>query len=83
MVVSVFNEEKDKERWKMNVIVHGIPESKSEEPLERKAYDIEQDNIVIQRHLEVDVVVDNAIRLGKKANEKSRLLRITLPNESV
>ena len=40
MVVSVLDEEKDKERRKLNVIVHGIPESESEEPLERKAYDI-------------------------------------------
>ena len=61
MVVSVLNEEKDKEGRKLNVIVHGIPESKSEEPLERKAYDIEQVNTVIQKHLEVDTAVDNAI----------------------
>ena len=83
MVVSVLNEEKDKEKRKMNVIIHGIPESKSEEPLDRKEYDIEQVNTVFQTHLEVDVAVDNAIRLGKKINDKSRLLRITLPNESV
>jgi len=50
MVVSVLSEEKDKERRKLNVIVHSIPESESEEPLERKAYDIEQVNTVIQKH---------------------------------
>jgi len=81
-VVSLLNEEKDKEKRKMNVIIHGIPESKSEEPLERKAYDIDQVNTIFQKHLNVEVAVDNAVRLGKKVNEKSRLLKITLPTES-
>jgi len=77
------NKEKAKEKRKLNVIVHGISKSKPEEPLERKAYDIEQVNVIIQKHFEVDVAVDNAIRLGKKVNDKCRLLKITISNESV
>jgi len=59
-VVSILNKEKAKEKRKLNVIVHGIPKSKSEEPLERKVYDIKQVNAIIQKHLEVDVVIGNA-----------------------
>jgi len=37
-----------------------IPKSEFEEPLERRVYYIEQFNAIIQKHLKVDVAVDNA-----------------------
>jgi len=78
--MTILNEEKAKEKRKLNIIIHGMLESKSVEPLERKSQDIEQVNTVFQKYLEVDIAVDNATRLGKKSNDKPRLLRINIPS---
>jgi len=75
--MTILNEEKVKEKRKLNVIIHRVQESKSELALERKSEDSDQANTLFQKHLGVDVTVDNAIRLGKKSNDKPRLLRIT------
>jgi len=36
-VMTILNEEKPKRERKLNIIIHGIQESKSETPLERKS----------------------------------------------
>jgi len=82
-VMNILNEEKAKEKRKLNIIIHGVQESKSEESQERKVEDIEQVNSLFKKYLEVDVTVDNATRLGKKSNDKPRLLRIITPSEIV
>ena len=60
-VTSLLSKEKEKERRKLNVIIHKIPESTSEDPLERKAHDIEQVNSLLEHYLKVDVQVDSAV----------------------
>jgi len=57
--------------------------AKSEAPLQRKSEDIDHANTLLQKHLGVDVKFENAIRLGKKSDDKPRLLRITTPSETV
>ena len=80
VVVSVLNKEKDKERRKLNVIVHGIPEANLKNHWKGKHMIL---NRLILKHLEVDVAVDNTIRLGKKDKDKCHILRISLLNESL
>jgi len=74
--LTVLSEEKEKEKRKLNLIVHRIPESTSEDALERKEHDIEQVNSVFRDYLKVDVEVDSAMRLGKKDPPKTRFLKI-------
>ena len=81
--MTILNEEKTKEKRKLNVIIHGVQESKSEAPLKRKSEDIDHANTLLQKHLGVDVKVENAITLGKKSDDKPCLLRITTPSETV
>ena len=63
------------------MIVYRIPESTSEDALERKEHDIEQVNSVFRDYLKVDVEVDSAMRLGKKDPPKTRLLKVLVSSE--
>ena len=49
--MTILNEEKPKRERKLNIIIHGIQESKSETPLERKSKDIGQANTLLQKDL--------------------------------
>ena len=82
-VKSLLSEEKEKERRKLNLIFHKILESTSEDPLERKAHDIEQINFVLEHYVKVDTQVISAVRLGKKDSEKTRLLKVDVPSEKI
>jgi len=63
------------------LIVYRIPESTSEDALERKKHDNEQVNSVFRDYLKVDVEVDSAMRLGKKDPPKTRLLKVLVSSE--
>ena len=82
-VKSLLSEEKEKESWKLNLIIHKIPESTVEDLSERKAYDIEQVNSVLKRYIKVDIHVTLTVRLGKKDPEKTRLLKLEVPFEKI
>jgi len=43
------NEERAKEKKKLNIIIHVVQESKSEEPSERKSVDIDQADTLLQK----------------------------------
>jgi len=55
---------------KLNVIIHGVPESTSEISTERKAHDIAQISKVLS---EADTSVEDAVRLGKRDPSKRRV----------
>ena len=82
-VTSLLSEEKEKERRKLSLIFHRIPESASEDSLERKTHDIEQVCSVLQNYLKVDVEVESAVRLGKKDPGKTRLLKVDVSSEKM
>ena len=65
-VTSLLREEREREERKLNLIIHGVPESTSETPTERKAYDIDQTSGILSQILEADTSVQDAVRLGKR-----------------
>lgn len=76
-VESVIAEEKDKDKRKMNVILHNVIESTAEDGQTRKTEDINVVSDIFQKGLGVNVKVCNAVRLGKREN-KPRLLKVTV-----
>ena len=79
-VASVIAEEKDKDKRKLNVILHNVDEPKAEDGLARKKTDMDVAVKIFQKNLGVSVKVTNAVRLGKKSN-KPCLLKISVDSE--
>ena len=77
-LTSILAEEKEKEKRKLNLIIHKIPESTDDNAQIRKAYDLRQINTILQKHLNIETTIENAICLGKKDLAKTRLLKITV-----
>ena len=65
-VKSVINEEKERNRRKLNLIIHNIPESEAEAPGIRKEEDTKQITDVFRKQLKVEANVSSIVRLGKK-----------------
>ena len=81
VVSSVINEEKDKQKRRLNLIVHNMAESSADQPLARKEQDIANLQDILTSHLQVRAHISNAIRLGKKGGPKPRLLKITVESD--
>ena len=70
---------RDRESRKCNIIVHNIPESNKSEAKERR----EEDTMEVRRLFEdslglEEFEIQSTVRLGKKIEEKHRLLKITV-----
>ena len=65
----------------MNIIVHNVPESSSEESLTRKNEDIKFVSKLCESQFNAKVSIVKAYRLGKKG-AKHRLLKISLSSVS-
>ena len=72
-----------KKKRKLNLILHRIPESTSEDVLERKAHDTDQVKTIFQTYLKVDVQTDTVVRIGKKDPQKTRLLKVDVPSDKL
>ena len=72
MTASIVSEEKEKEKRKLNLIVHNYPEPMSTDPQARKKKDIENIRTLLNQYVNVPATIINAIRLGKRS-EGSRL----------
>ena len=81
MVDSFINEEKEKAKRCLNLIVHNVTESTDEEGLNRKKHDIDFVTSTFQQYLGVSVAINKAFRLGKH-NDKPRLLKISVNSEA-
>ena len=79
-VISALNENKEKERRRLNIILHQLPESIAENSQTRKNDDISEASKIFNKVLSIPSNVTNAIRLGQKS-AKPRLLKITLDSE--
>ena len=75
-VTSEFNEERERERRQLNLIIHNLVESNASEGEACQADDIKHVTDVF-KFLGAKASIIKAIRLGKKAN-KPRLLKITV-----
>lgn len=82
-VSSCMSEEKEKQRRRLNLIVHNLAESSSTEGQQRKLDDINKVANILTNTLEVSAKVTNAVRLGKKVDttDKARLLKVTIETE--
>ena len=81
IVSSYLIEEKEKSKRQLNIIVHNLKESSSEDGATRKKDDVSKVNELLQNHMEVNPTKSNAIRLGKRG-KRPRLLRITVSTEA-
>lgn len=81
-VQEAIEEYREREARKSNIIVHNIPESKKQEAKDRLREDVQEVSSLIAEGLEIEehVSITSAIRLGKRDEDKTRLLRVTLEN---
>ena len=59
-VASLLAEEKEKDRRRLNLIVHQLPEPIETDPQQRKECDIKETSDTIQKYLGVSVSITNA-----------------------
>ena len=78
-VFTVINEERDREKRQLNLIVHNLTESTSDRGETRKSEDIKCSTDIFNNHdyLKAKATVTKAVRLGKKS-DKPRLLKVTV-----
>jgi len=80
-VALVIAEEKDRDKRKLNVILHNFCEPTAEDGLVRKKEDMDVATNMFEKNLGVKVKVTNAVRLGKKS-DKPRLLKISMDSQN-
>lgn len=76
-VASVISEEKDKDKRKLNLILHNVVEPTADDGQTRKKEDIDHVSDIFHKSLGVPVQITNAIRLGKRG-DKPRLLKVSV-----
>lgn len=81
-------EEKDKQKRKLNLIIHNLPESASDDSQQRKHDDEHGVADIFKNVLQVTPNISNVVRLGKRGNKKGengedkvRLLKVTVETE--
>ena len=77
-VAGVLDDFMAKEKKKLNVIVHNVPESSKETHYQRCDEDGSMFQKIVRNELKLNVKITNAYRVGKKAEDKPRLLVITV-----
>ena len=82
-IAGVFDDFLEKEKRKLNVVVHNLPEPTSELYAERVEADKEKFREVICGAMHLNVRVTKAYRVGKPGQEKPRLLIVGLENTEV
>ena len=65
-VKSVINEEKERNKRKLNLIMHNIAESEAEAPDIHKQEDTKQVTDIFSKQLNVQANISNIVRLGKR-----------------
>ena len=77
MTADIVLEEKEKEKRKLNSIIHHIPESNLVEAQDRKKEEIDNLTVLFNKYIGIPASVTNAIRIGKKT-DRSRFIKATL-----
>ena len=75
LTTSLVNEQKERDRRKLNLVLHNMPESTA---TARKKDDIMKIASVLNNYIKVKPTISNAVRLGKKGSDKPCLLKITI-----
>ena len=74
---SLANEQKEREKRKLNVMVYNVPESEASNGLEKKEEDLNRLNNLFKDNLQISANITKVIRLGKR-DDKPRLLKVSL-----
>ena len=77
---SFLNEEKEKSKCNLNLIVYNALESTDEQGLVRKQHDIDFVTGALQQYLGITTKIEKAFRLGK-CGEKPRLMKVIVASE--
>ena len=79
---SLVEEQHEREKRKLNIIIHNVPESTKDDPAARKNDDIAvvTDLFQIIKHMKIKSTINKAVCIGKKDSSKSRLLKLTVSN---
>ena len=77
---NVFDSFMDKEKRKLNVVVHNLPETNSPSLAERAEKDQELFMDIIKEGLNLIVRPTRSFRVGKRLDDKPRLLVVSLEN---
>jgi len=85
-VINTFlDEEKERSKRRLNVILHNVEESSADDGQTRKEQDISTASSVFDKYMGVKPSILNAYRIGKKRNPgpgiRPRLLKLTLASE--
>ena len=80
-ISSVINEEKGKQKKRLNLIVQNMAESDADQPQTRKEKDITNFWGILTSQLNVQAHITNGIRLGKKGGSKPRLLKVSVESD--
>ena len=79
-IAGVLDEIQDKEKRKLNIIIHNLPESTGDTHAVKRKGDEEKFTGMIKEGLKLVVKCANAFRIGKSVENRPRLLLITLTN---
>ena len=74
---SLANEQREREKRKLNIIVYNVPESEATTGLERKEEDLNKLNNLFKDYLQVSPEITKVIQLGKR-DDKPRLLKVSI-----
>ena len=80
---SYINEEKERSRRRLNVIVHNVAELSAESGSERKSHDISNVASIFDKYVGVKVKVTNANRIGRRKDDqpRPRLIKVSVESE--
>ena len=83
VLTSFINEEKERNKRRLNIIVHNIAESSAESGSERKSCDINNVTSIFDKYVGVKVKVTNANRIGRRKDDQSkpRLIKVSVESE--
>ena len=76
MTAAIVSEQKEREKQKLNLIVHNFPESTSTEASIWKNKDTQNATSLINKYVGVDAHISNATRVGKQIGGP-RLMKVT------
>lgn len=82
-IAGVFDNFLDKEKRKLNIVIHNIPEPSGHTYAERVEQDKATFKEMVKDAMHLSVNVTRAYRVGRPANDKPRLLIISLENAEV
>ena len=77
IAATLVNEEREKERRQLNLVLHNIEESSSSDGTVRKSEDIQKVKSIFEKYLDVSVSITKAFRIGKKG-ARPRLLKVAV-----